>query len=74
MLPVEPGALTRARTLTPTLTLTLTLTRTLTPTLTLTRCSLWGSWTVFVVALIFLVEPRPSHWLARLGEIEHSVG
>ncbi len=37
------------------------------------RWSLWLSWSTFVVALIFLVEPRPSHWLARLGEIEHSV-
>ena len=37
------------------------------------RLSLYVSWSTFVLALIFLVEPRPSHWLARLSEIEHSV-
>lgn len=27
----------------------------------------------FVVALIFLIEPRPSHWLPSLSRFEHSV-
>jgi len=26
---------------------------------------------VFVASLIFLVEPRPSHWMATMGQIEH---
>mmetsp|Transcript_62548 Transcript_62548/g.104088 ORF Transcript_62548/g.104088 Transcript_62548/m.104088 type:complete len:136 (-) Transcript_62548:72-479(-) len=26
---------------------------------------------VFFIATVFLIEPRPSHWLTTLGQIEH---
>merc|ERR1712087_766971 len=26
---------------------------------------------IFIIALVFLIEPRPSHWLETIGQIEH---
>ena len=35
------------------------------------KLSLGLSATGFVGAIIYLVEPRPSHWLPSLGRLEH---